>query len=343
MLTGHAKYLAAFACRYKISKTTFNYYHMKRRKFIMNSALGTLALTIPAIRSFGSNFSPGYELPRRVLGKTGEKLSVIGFGAIMLNDNSQDFANELVAKAYELGVNYYDVAPSYGNAEEKLGPALKPYRENCFLACKTGKRDAVEGKKELDNSLRLLQTDRFDLYQLHALTSVEEVEKSFAPGGVMEMIVKAKKDGKIRHVGFSAHSVDAALLAMKNYQFDSIMFPFNFVTWHSGNFGPQVYAEAGRQGMGVLALKAMALTKLKTGETKYDKNVWYQPVKEEDTMKIALKFTLSKEVTSAIPPGNNNLFLKALEFMNDYKPITAQENKMLEELAGKTEPLFMHT
>jgi len=315
---------------------------MKRRRFIRNSAIGTLALTIPAIRSFGSNFSPGYELPRRVLGKTGDKLSVIGFGAIMLNDNPQDFANELVAKSYELGVNYYDVAPSYGNAEEKLGPALKPYREKCFLACKTGKRDAAEGKKELENSLRLLQTDRFDLYQLHALTSVEDVEKAFAPGGVMEVIVKAKKDGKIRHIGFSAHSVNAALLAMKNYQFDSILFPFNFVTWNSGNFGPQVYAEAGRQGMGILALKAMALTKLKPGETKYDKNVWYQPVTEEDTMKMALKFTLSKNITAAVPPGKNSLFLKALEFMNDFEPITAQETKILEELAGKTEPLFMH-
>jgi hypothetical protein len=98
---------------------------MKRRIFIRNSALGTLALTIPSIRSFGSNFSPDYSLPRRVLGKTGEKLSVIGFGGIMLNDNPQDFANEMVAKAYDLGVNYYDVAPGYGNAQEKLGPALK--------------------------------------------------------------------------------------------------------------------------------------------------------------------------------------------------------------------------
>ena len=107
---------------------------MKRRTFIRNSALGGLALTIPAIRSFGNNFSPDYSLPKRAYGNTGEMLSVIGFGGIMLNDNPQDFANELVAKAYDLGVNYYDVAPNYGNAQEKMGPALKPYRKNCFLA-----------------------------------------------------------------------------------------------------------------------------------------------------------------------------------------------------------------
>lgn len=315
---------------------------MKRRKFIRNSALGTIALTIPAIRSFGSNFAPNYEIPRRTLGKTGDKLSVIGFGGIMLNDNPQEFANELVAKSYELGVNYYDVAPSYGNAEELMGPALKPYRENCFLACKTNKRDAEGAQKELENSLRLLYTDRFDLYQLHALTSVDEVEEAFAPGGVMETIEKAKRDGKIRHVGFSAHDVDAALLAMKNYKFDSILFPINFATWNAGDFGPQVYAEAEKQGMGILALKAMALTRLKSGEEKYYKNVWYKPILDEEIMKMALKFTLSKNVTAAIPPGKNTLFLKALEFMNGYESITAEETRQLENLAKNTEPIFMH-
>ncbi len=315
---------------------------MKRRYFIRNSALGTIALTIPAIRSFGSNFSANYEIPRRTLGRTGEKLSVIGFGAIMLNDNPQDFANELVAKAYELGVNYYDVAPTYGNAESLLGPALKPYRENCFLACKTNKRDAKGAQKELENSLRLLQTDHFDLYQLHALSAVDEVETAFGPGGAMETITKAKRDGKIKHVGFSAHDVDAALKAMEYYDFDSILFPINFASWNTGDFGPQVYAEADKRGMGILALKAMALTRLKQGEEKYYKNVWYKPILDEEVMKMALKFSLSKNITAAVPPGKNTLFLKALEFMNDYESITAEETRHLEALAQNTEPIFRH-
>jgi predicted aldo/keto reductase-like oxidoreductase len=315
---------------------------MKRRIFIRNSALGTLALTIPAIRSFGNNFSPGYNLPKRVLGKTGEKLSVIGFGAIMLNDNPQDFANELVAKAYDLGVNYYDVAPGYGNAQEKLGPALKPYRKNCFLACKTQERSAEGAQKTLEDSLRKLETDHFDLYQLHALSSVDQVNQAFGPGGAMETVVKAKKDGKIKHVGFSAHSVDAALLAMKNYDFDSILFPINFACWNAGNFGPQVFAEAEKRGMGILALKAMALTPLEKGEQKFDKNVWYRPIEDEEIMKMALKFTLSKNITAAVPPGKNTLFLKALEFMNEYKPITEDETNKLLALAKNTKPIFMH-
>ena len=313
------------------------------RIFLKNSALGTLALSIPIIRSFGSNFSPGYEIPRRKLGSTGAKLSLIGFGGIMLNDNPQEFANELVAKAYELGVNYFDVAPTYGNAEERLGPALKPFREKCFLACKTTKRNAADAQKELENSLRLLNTDRFDLYQLHALTTIDEVEEAFAPGGVIETIEKAKKDGKIVHAGFSAHSVDAAMLAMKKYNFDSVLFPINFASWNAGDFGPQVYAEAEKRGMGILALKAMALTRLEKGEKKYDKNVWYRPIQDDKIMKMALKFTLSKNITAAIPPGNNILFLKALEFMNEFKSITAAETRQLEDLARITEPIFKHT
>lgn len=315
---------------------------MKRRIFIRNSALGTLALTIPAIRSFGNNFSADYNLPRRVLGKTGEKLSVIGFGAIMLNNNPQDFANELVAKSYDLGVNYYDVAPGYGNAQEKLGPALKPYRKNCFLACKTQKRNAAEAQVELEDSLRKLETDHFDLYQLHALSSVEQVKQAFGPGGAMETFVKAKQEGKVKHLGFSAHSVEAALLAMNNYNFDSILFPINFTCWHTGDFGPQVYAEAEKRGMGILALKAMALTPLEQGEAKYDKNVWYRPIQDEEIMKMALKFTLSKNITAAIPPGENTLFLKALEFMNEFKPISGVETNKLLALAKNTKPLFMH-
>ena len=297
---------------------------------------------INEIRSFGNNFSQNYQLPKRVLGKTGEKLSIVGFGGIMLNENPQAFADELVAKAYELGVNYYDVAPKYGDAEDKLGPALKPYRKNCFLACKTKERSAKGAKEDLENSLAKLQTDHFDLYQLHELSSVKEVEMAFGPGGAMETVVKAKQEGKIRFIGFSAHSVDAALMAMDYYNFDSILFPINFACWNAGNFGPQVFAAAEKRGMGILALKSMALKRMNEGEELLFKNVWYRPIVDEEIMELALKYTLSKNVTAAIPPGQYTLFLKALEFIGDFNPITQMETSQLLGLAKETRPVFMH-
>jgi predicted aldo/keto reductase-like oxidoreductase len=129
---------------------------------------------------------------------------------------------------------------------------------------------------------------------------------------------------------------------MKNFEFDSILFPINFACWQAGDFGPQVFAEAEKQGMGILALKAMALTNLSDGEKKVYKNVWYKPILEEDIMKMALKYTLSKKITAAIPPGENTLFLKALEFMNGYEPISGEETDKLLALAKNTKPIFMN-
>ena len=314
---------------------------MKRKEFIYTSTLGGLALTIPVIRSFGDNFPPGYSLQKRVLGRTGEKVSAIAFGGIMLNDNPQNFANEIIAKACDLGVTYYDIAPGYGNAQQKMGPALKPYRNKSFLACKTGRRDAKAAEEELNDSLKKLQTDYFDLYQLHAINNVErDVEKAFAKGGAMEVLIKAKKEGKAKYLGFSAHSVAAALRALELYDFDTVMFPLNFAVWNAGEFGPQIYDVAQKRNLGIIALKAMALSLNKPGQEKYDKNGWYQPVQEAEIQAMALKFSLSKNIATAIPPGKSTLFLRALEIMRDYKPISKKEEKKLIALASGVQPVF---
>ncbi|WP_321369608.1 aldo/keto reductase [uncultured Draconibacterium sp.] len=298
--------------------------------------------SISLIKDFGKDFSNDFTIPKRKLGKTNEELSIIGFGGIMLNDNPQEFANELVAKAFDLGITYFDVAPKYGNAEDRLGPALKPYRKKSFLACKTRQRNAAGAQQDMENSLRKLQTDYFDLYQLHELTTDEEVQTVFGKNGALETLVKAKKEGKIKHIGFSAHSVKAALFALKNFEFDSILFPINFACWNAGNFGPQVYAEAEKQGIGILALKAMALTTFRDKEDLIFKNCWYKPIDDERIMKQALRYTLSKKVTAAIPPGEYTLFLKALEFIQNFNPIEEEETKELLALAKNTKPVFMH-
>ena len=313
---------------------------MKRRKFIENAALGSMALGLSSFKGFKPVLNN--PVPKRTLGKTGEKLSIIGFGGIMLNDNPQEYANELVAKAFDAGINYFDIAPSYGNAQHKLGPALRSYRDKCFLACKTLERDVAGAEKQLHESLTIFGTDHFDLYQLHALSSIEEVEKVFGPNGAMELFLKARQQGKIRHIGFSAHSVDAALLAMSKFDFDSILFPLNFNCWNNGDFGPQVYDIAKSKGMGILALKAMALTLLKEGETKPYKNVWYKPVQDDKLTRLALRYTLSKEVTAAIPPGDAEFFWKAVEVAGSFKPITQAETELLTSLASGNPPLFKH-
>jgi predicted aldo/keto reductase-like oxidoreductase len=313
---------------------------MKRRNFLKSSAIGGLVLALPDL-SIGRGFvSSGKDFPRRRLGRAADELSILGFGGIMLNNNSQEFANEHVSRAFNMGINYFDVAPTYGNAQERMGPALKPYRNKCFLACKTTRRKKDEAQKELDESLRLLQTDHVDLYQLHAITTREDVETAFSADGAMEVFLRAKKEGKIRYLGFSAHSVEAAMLALDKFDFDTILFPFNFACWHHGNFGPQVFERVKERNMGILALKSMALTRLQEHEEKVFPNVWYRPISDEETMNLALRYTLSKDLTAAIPPGEVQLFWKAFEIAKNFTPITEAEKAKLVALAEKTQPVF---
>ena len=241
---------------------------MQRRNIL--STTGSLPGLDPAYlaakEKLTSGKIPGRPVARQRYGRTKEKLSIIGFGGMVVKDVSPKEAANFVAEAVDRGVNYFDVAPFYGNAQQRLGPALKPYRHKSFLACKTLERDAAGAAKELSESLRLLQTDHFDLYQLHALTDLEEVDQAFGPGGAMEIILKAKEDGKVRYIGFSAHSEEAAHAALDRFDFDSILFPLSFPTWFGANFGPSVYKRAKKTGMSIIGLKAMAHQQWPKGE-----------------------------------------------------------------------------
>ncbi len=279
-------------------------------------------------------------MQRRELGSTGHALSVIGFGGIIVTNAITQEAAERVGTAIDAGINYFDVAPSYGNAEEMLGPALEPYRDGVFLACKTGKRDKAGAAAELRQSLRLLRTDRFDLYQLHALSKPEDVEQAFAPGGAMEAFVEARDAGLVRHLGFSAHSAEVALDAFSRFPFDSVLFPVNFVTWNTADFGPQVLAKAKEIGAGRLALKAMARGPLQKGQEKRYHKCWYTPIDDPAEAALALRWTLSQDITAAVPPGEWPLFQIALQAAQNFEPLSPEEIAEVERRAGREEPLF---
>ncbi len=175
---------------------------MERRDFLKQSALTAAAA---AATKLSASTTPANPIARRPLGKTGEHLSIIGFGGIVVMNEDTPHSNSIVAEAVDRGINYFDVAPSYGDAQERLGPALAPYRKNCFLACKTEGRSKDDSRKQLEESLRLLKTDHVDLYQFHALTKMTDLDKVLGPGGAMETMEAAKKEGKIRYIGFSVH------------------------------------------------------------------------------------------------------------------------------------------
>jgi aryl-alcohol dehydrogenase-like predicted oxidoreductase len=317
---------------------------MKRRDFIKTSAVVApmMNLFAPDLTSIVRESLPG-KIEKRSLGRTGEMLSMIGFGGIIVMDATASEASAAVKLAIDAGINYFDVAPSYGNAELMLGPALEPYRKGVFLACKTTERSKEGSRKELEQSLKNLRTDHFDLYQFHAVTTTEDVEKIFAAGGAMETYLEARKEGKIRFIGFSAHSVEAAMAMMDRFDFDTILFPVNYVTWNAGNFGPQVLEKAHQKNMGILALKSMAKGPLRKGdENKEYPKCWYEPLTSSDDIKMGLNFTLSHPVTAALTPGDIRLFKTALSVSGSIKPLKDDEIQKIKENGVEGQPLFKY-
>jgi aryl-alcohol dehydrogenase-like predicted oxidoreductase len=282
-------------------------------------------------------------MEKRALGKTEMDISIITFGGIIVDKLEAAQASEYVSEAYDKGVNYYDVAPSYGNSQYVLGPALEPYRKDVYLACKTGMRTAPEAQAELEESLRALKTDYFDLYQLHGLDEPEEIKTVFAPGGAMEVLVRAKEKGLARHIGFTCHRDASALEIMRNYAgFATMLFPVNFAYHIEKSGGIDALKAANEREMGVIAIKALARRSLAEGEERPYPRCWYHPILDDPELsRLALNYTLSQQVSTAVPPGDIRLFRLALELIGKQNgkcvPLAETELATLKAEAAKTE------
>ena len=320
---------------------------MDRRSFLTSGAIAAGLAAAPGLSAATPWPSPsdkGFRpIPKRPLGRTGEDLSIIGLGGIVIMNADQAVANNTVAQAHAAGINYVDVAPSYGDAQQLLGPALKPYRDRFFLACKTSERDKAGAAAALDNSLRLLDTDHLDLYQHHAVTTLDDVNRIMGPGGAQEAFEAGRKAGKIRYLGFSAHSEEAALALLDHFDFDTVLFPINFVLASRENFGPRVIARVHEKGAGMLAIKAMARSKWPTGMNagqKPNPKEWYEPCSVPEQAALALRWTLSQRITAALPPGDERYFPLAMYVAQNFQPITSQEEQYLIASAADATPIF---
>lgn len=320
---------------------------MKRRTFLksVGGAAGGLAWGSDALLG-GDQPATAEErvagVPRRVLGRTGQKLSVVGFPGLALNQCEQKQATEGLHKALDRGINYFDVAPAYGNAETKMGIGLEGIgRDRYFLACKTKKRDKAGAREELERSLKLLKTDHFDLYQLHHLRFPDEVKQALGPDGAMEALLAAQKEGKVKHLGFSAHTTKGALHAMKGFRFDTAMFPISFVELLTSGFGRAVLDLAKEQGVAVLAIKGMSRG-VWPKDVEKTRKWWYRSVEEPQEVDMAIRYTLSQSnVVATIPPSFLDLLDKAIEAAKKLQPVTPAEVDRLREIARSCESLFM--
>jgi aryl-alcohol dehydrogenase-like predicted oxidoreductase len=276
----------------------------------------------------------------RDFGKTGLKTSIIGFGGIVVMNETQDYADRAVGKAIDRGVNYFDVAPSYNDAELRLGPALKGKRDNIILACKTNERCKAGAEDQLQKSLKRLQTDRFDIFQFHGVNTIEELDAIFGPDGAMEAVADARDKGLTRFIGITVHTPDIAAEAMRRFDFDSFLFPVNFIYWNKCDACREVIEEASKRGMGRAAMKSMALRPWGECEDHKWNKTWYCPNDNPELVELAVRFTLSRDINVLVPPGHLELWEMAISVAEKYTPLDAAEEARLRELSSDYDLIF---
>ncbi len=275
-------------------------------------------------------------MQKRALGKTGYDVGAIVYGGIVSMNDGQEASDRYVAWSIDHGVNYYDVAPTYGDAEEKLGRSLIPYRKDILLACKTTQRLKADAEKELKRSLELLHTDHFDVYQLHSMTTQEDIDKAFGKGGIMEMVVKLKQEGVLRKVGFSAHSEQAALKLLEMYDFDTVLFSMNWMLDKNEGIGRALAKKAQEKGFGLLGMKSLIERAWKNDDEKaaspYTKS-WCKPfdVSQKELRVAAMKYSIEMGSDVLVSPGNFENFSFMVEHADEVlKPLTDDERRLLD-------------
>jgi aryl-alcohol dehydrogenase-like predicted oxidoreductase len=247
-----------------------------------------------------------------------------------------------LSSAVEAGVNHLDVAPQYGRAEELLGPHIPALRHRLFVACKTLRHSADGVKAQLENSLRLLRCDHFDLYQLHAVTDVAELD---ARAGAIEVLMAARDQGLCRWVGITGHELSAPaahLEALRRYDLDTVMFPVNPQLWSDAAYRGDAEAlltHASDHDIGVMAIKAMAARPW--GERPHTAATWYEPYVSESEISRRVRFALSTPGVHALcTPGDLGLLPKVLVAAQGPRPMDPAERAEAMAVSGAEPSIF---
>jgi predicted aldo/keto reductase-like oxidoreductase len=280
----------------------------------------------------------------RRFGRTGHMSTIVIFGAFAVGLLSQEEADAVMELVLARGINHIDVAPSYADAELRLGPWLERHRDRFFLGCKTQLRDKEDARAELHRSLERLRVDRFDLLQLHAVATMEELEECSAPGGSLEAIVEARDEGLTQYLGITSHGLQAPAVlieALKRFDFDSLLFTLNFQMWADENYRRDVsrlMQIADERDVGTMVIKTWA--RGPWGEKEHRYHTWYEPFDDAKMIEQTLRFNLSHPVTGVISAGDARLLPMILDAAERFQPMDDAEQAALLAKAGEYEPLF---
>jgi aryl-alcohol dehydrogenase-like predicted oxidoreductase len=281
---------------------------------------------------------------KRRFGRSGHMSTIAIFGGAAFYEISQEEADRVMEQVIEAGINHIDIAPSYGQAEERVGPWMPRERERFFLGCKTMERTKEGAWNELRQSLKRLQTKNFDLYQCHAITTMDELDSVTMKGGALEAFEEARREGLIKHIGITGHGVNAPEIyieALRRYDFDSVLFPLNFV-----QMGNPEYRRHAKELISVCRAKDLGSMLIKTvtkgpwGEKKKTATTWYEPFDDMEIIQKAVNFALSYEVTGLCTPGDTRILPMVIQACENFTEMDHEEMEQMIESGKEYEPLF---
>lgn len=278
-------------------------------------------------------------------GRTGHRSTRVIFGAAALGAVSQEEADKTFEVLLEHGINHLDVAASYGDgeAEKRMGPWMAEHRGDFFLATKTGKRTYREALDDLQGSLERLRVDSVDLVQLHNLTDPDEWEQALSPGGAMEALIEARKQGLTRFIGVTGHGYTVArmhLNSLERFDFDSVLLPYNYVMMQDDTYARSFEAlkqRCAEKNVAFQTIKSLARRPWQ-GERPY--STWYQPLDEEEAIQTAVNWVLGDPEVFLVSTGDIHLLPRVLEAASraGSRPADSQMDQMLSRL--QMQPIF---
>lgn len=282
----------------------------------------------------------------RTLGRTGQESSILTFGTIVLDWLTQEGANQAVELALTRGVNHFDVAPTYGDAERKLGPKLREHRDRIFLGCKTGKRSYEGAKAELERSLNRLGVDHIDLYQFHGLERDEELDTIAGADGALRAFREAKAEGLVSHIGLTSHGhpdlVSEAIDRIN--ELETVMFPMNYTLVGRDDADHDYGAVLDRvqeNEMGAIGIKAFAKgpwpPKNELPKTNRPYATWYEPYDRQSEIDDCLDFALSQGLTTITNAGDPKLLSMILDAADRFTELSDEKQAELTERGKSAE------
>jgi aryl-alcohol dehydrogenase-like predicted oxidoreductase len=270
-------------------------------------------------------------MQQRRLGRLGHHSSVLIYGAAALAEADQDTADASIGLALDAGINHFDVAASYGDAELRLGPWMPEIRDRIFLATKTGLRDRDQAWAQINRSLERLRTDHVDLIQIHAIGDLAELDLVTRPGGSLEAAVRAREEGLAGAVGITGHGHDAPathLEALARFPFDTVLSPLNWVLAQDPAYlaaYQALAAEVQAQDAGLMIIKSAARRNWPE-PVEHTYTTWYEPFDDSERITAAVAWVLSHpEVTAIATPGDVRLLPLVIEAERHLGEVTRDE------------------